>query len=157
MCDAADDAALEGEGEEVVATTAPIPALLVLSALDGLGGALLDSCRALGPPGRLWGRGLLPRVLPAMASGAAISFCLALGEHAVPALLSVPVYATEVYAEMAATGELAPPGVALVLPGLLALVLAQWVDRDRTLLGHAGRWWPHPWDSRSRWGCWPPQ
>ncbi|MFN0069726.1 MAG: hypothetical protein ACKVYV_19080, partial [Limisphaerales bacterium] len=120
----------------------PVPFLFTLGALDRLDAAQLEADPAV--RGMALVRGVLwPRVRPALGPAAAVTFVLALGQFAVPALFQAKVYAAEIWVRFNTTfdtaGALAQGWPLMLGP---ALLLA-WLSRGPVALpfgrGAAGR------------------
>jgi len=121
-------------------TLFPLVALFALARLDTLEPAVVEAGRLLAPEGRVWGRGVIPMALPAALAGGALVFCLALVDFGVPAMLQVPVYAMEIQAEFAQSGDPARStwiALPLLLLGGGCLVAALAGARGSAVMGHA--------------------
>ncbi|MBW1877090.1 MAG: iron ABC transporter permease [Deltaproteobacteria bacterium] len=120
-------------------TLFPVVVLFALARLDTLESALVESGRLFAADGRVWWKGVLPMALPSALTGGALVFCLALVDFGVPAMLQVPVYAMEIQAEFAQSGD---PGrstwtaLPLLLLGVGFLLAALASARQTPVVGH---------------------
>ena len=80
----------------------PLPMLTTEVAVRGIEGRLEEAGLLVAPQQRVLLGITLPLVAPAVAGAALLVFVLAISEFAVPALLRVPVYTTEVFTAFAA-------------------------------------------------------
>lgn len=79
----------------------PLPMLAAEVAVRGVDGRLEEAGLLVAPHHRVLLRITLPLVAPAVAGAALLVFVLAISEFAVPGLLRVPVYTTEVFTAFA--------------------------------------------------------
>ncbi|SHJ05740.1 molybdate transport system permease protein [Roseomonas rosea] len=100
---------------------APLVALIVRDALERVEPALFRAAAACGAPPELAARRLLrPRLLPAMAAGAALAFALSVGESSLALLLGAETLPAASLPGGAAAGTALVP---LIVAGVLALAL----------------------------------
>ena len=106
----------------------PLAVGLALVGLEMVRPRLTEAARTHGPDLRVLGRVILPLAAPYLVAGGALLFLLTLMDYSVPSLLSVNVYATEVFAEYSASSDVGS-ALAIALPlivvALLAVVAAQ--------------------------------
>jgi ABC-type Fe3+ transport system permease subunit len=128
----------------------PLVMLAAEASLRSLSSRFEEAGRLVAPPRRVWLKITLPLMLPPLAASALIVFVLAISDFAVPSLLRVRVYTTEVFTAFAALYDfrlatmMALPliGVA-TLASLAALTFARRPIVARADRGPAGmRWSP---------------
>ena len=100
----------------------PLSMLATEVAMRRIDGRLEEAGLIVAPPGRVLRHITLPLVAPSVIAAALIIFVLAVSEFAVPGLLRVRVYTTEVFTAFAALYDFSR-AIALAVP-LLALCLA---------------------------------
>ncbi len=112
----------------------PLSVGLTLLGLHMVDPRLLEAGRMQRPDAPMLRAIAVPLAAPAIAAGAALIFILNLTDYAVPSLLSVNVYAMDVFAEYSATGEVGPTlllALPLVVIAAFAILACHW------LLGNA--------------------
>jgi iron(III) transport system permease protein len=80
----------------------PLSMLATEVAIRRVDGRLEEAALMAAPPGRTWWRITLPLAAPSVAAASLVIFVLAISEFAVPGLLQVRVYTTEVFTAFAA-------------------------------------------------------
>jgi len=87
-----------------------------------VGAPLVEVARTLRPDAEVLRAIVLPLAAPALAAGAGLIFVLSLMDYSVPSLLSVNVYALDLFAEYSASGDPAGP-LLMALPLLVVTAL----------------------------------
>ncbi len=112
----------------------PLATGLSLLGLGMVQARLIEAGRTLKPDAQVLSAIVLPLAAPAIVAGAGLVFLLGLMDYSVPSLLSVNVYALDVFAEYSASGN--PAGPLLMALPLLALA-AVVVLASQSALRHA--------------------
>jgi len=129
----------------------PVVMLATEAAVRGVSSRLEDAARLVASPARVWLRILLPSIAPSLAASILIVFVLSISDFAVPSLLRVRVYTTEVFTSFSALYDfrlatlMALP-LALIggLVSFAALEVSRRPSVGRTERGQTGaRWTGH--------------
>ncbi len=116
----------------LAAVNAPVITWMTLVSLESLEAGPLEAGAVMAGAYRTWRGGVLPRLLPAAAAGAALVFALCLAEYAVPALLQYNVFSMEVFAEYSRSGDpalAAALALPVAIPALAAAAVAGFSGR----------------------------
>jgi iron(III) transport system permease protein len=102
----------------------PLSMLMTEAALRGVEPRLEEAASLVARPGRVLRRITLPLVMPSAGAAALVIFVLAVSDFAVPALLRVRVFTTEIFTAFAALYDFARAAALAVPLLLLALIVA---------------------------------
>jgi iron(III) transport system permease protein len=115
--------------------TYPYVFLTTRAALVSLDTRLIDAARTLGE-GRLrsFARVTLPQVRPAIGAGALLAALYAISDFGTPAIMRLPVFTREIYAEFQSTGQAPEAVLSLQLLAVVALILVieRWISPGGT-------------------------
>jgi iron(III) transport system permease protein len=105
----------------------PLSMLMTEAALRGVEPRLEEAASVVARPGRVLWRITLPLVMPTVLAAALVVFVLAVSDFAVPALLRVRVFTTEIFTAFAALYDFAR-ATALAVPLLLVALCVAFVS-----------------------------